>query len=43
MGEGRFSGEGKVTGGTQLAIFCYLSKLDDGYVDTYCTLLFLYV
>ena len=36
-------GDGEVTYGTELAICCFLLKLVDGYMDIYCTLLFLYV
>lgn len=34
-------GDGKVKDGTELAICCYFLKLDDSYMDSYCTLLFL--
>lgn len=36
-------GDGEVIDGTELAICCYLLKLDDGHMDAYCTLLFLYM
>lgn len=40
-GRGGDLGDGKVKDGTELAICCYFLKLDDSYMDSYCTLLFL--
>ena len=34
-------GDEEVKNGTELAICCYLLKLDDSYMDSYPTLLFL--
>ena len=35
-------GDGKVKDGTELAICCYFLKLDDSYMDSYCTPIFVY-